>query len=251
MHDGTLALSHEALALSHGGGIPEIEEKATKHARTTLEAEIQKKYDATHAALEAAQKVGGDDRLEDTLQQRLKSIARQFRAVGCRGRLRVRAQRLKQRALAKKLRAESIAEEKRAKELKLEVKLREAEAKQARERGREAAAAARKEAEDAKLRRKEEAQRVLEAREAESRMRLKIAAKLCGETQAYLGASSQGKDRIKRAARLAIAAASRKEGLKAWSVPDFWPPSTAGLMKVTVPGKKSSGALHNVMWGQS
>ena len=225
-----------------------MEDEPTKHARTLLQSETRRKYDACHAALEAAKTVGGDRQLVDTLQQRLRSIARQLQASGDKGRLRLRVVRLRQKAQAKKLRADSVAEENRAKELRLEVKLREAEAVKAREKGKEAVAAARKEADEARLRAKEEAGRVAEEREAQSRMRLKFAAKLCGEVQAYMGALSQGHVRIDRAGKLAIAAAARREGLKVWPVPPFWPKTTAGLVKVMVPRKLGGGALHNVMW---
>ena len=98
----------------------------------------------------------------------------------------------------------------------MEVKLREAEAVKARENGREAVAVARKEADEARLRAKEEACRVAEEKEAQSRMRLKFVAKLCGEQQAYMGALSQGHERTVRARRLAVAGAARREGLKVW-----------------------------------
>ena len=89
--------------------------------------------------------------------------------------------------MAKKLRSESVAQENRTRKLQLEVKLREAEAKKAHEKGREATAAARKEAEAARLRAKEQARLVEEGKEAQSRLRLKFAAKLCGELLAYMG----------------------------------------------------------------
>ena len=157
----------------------------------------------------------------DTLQARLKSIARKSRASAGRGQIRLRVLRLQQKAQAKKLRADSVAQENRAKELRLEVKLREAEAVKAREKGREATAAAKKEAQDARLRAMEQASRVAEEKEAQSRMRLKFAAKLCGELQAYMGALSQGPERAARAGRLAAAAAWRREGLKVCPVPVF------------------------------
>ena len=75
----------EALALSHVESHINSEDEPTKHARTSLQSEAQRKYDATHAALEAAKTVGGDKQLVDTLQQSLKSIARQFRKCGDRG----------------------------------------------------------------------------------------------------------------------------------------------------------------------
>ena len=245
---GAVAVRDGALALCHEEGHVESEDELTKHARTSLQLEAQRKYDATHAALEAAKTVGGDKQLVDTLQERLKSIARQCRASRGRGAVRLRAVRLQQKAQAKKLRAASVAQENRVKELRLEVKLREAEAVKAREKGREATAAARKEADEARLRAKEQACRVAEEKEAQSRMRLKFAAKLCGELQAYMGALSQGPERIARARRLAVAAAARKEGMKVCPVPDFWPTSTAGLEKVSVPRTVAGGAVHNVMW---
>ena len=232
--------------MCHVESLIKSEDEPTKHARTSLQSEIQRKYDATHAAIEAAKNVGGDTQVVDTLQQRLKSLARQFRASGDRGRLRLRVMRLHQKELAKKLRADSVAEENRRKELKLEVKLREAEAVKAREKGKEAAAAARKEANEARLRAKEEARRAAEEKEAQTQLRFKFAAKLCGEQRAYMGASSQGHERTVRARKLAVAAAARKEGLKVWSVPVFWPPTTAGLVKVTVP-RTSGSRLHEVM----
>jgi hypothetical protein len=128
-----VAVRDGALALSHVESHIKSEDEPTKHARTSLQSETQQKYDATHAALEAAKTVGGDKQLVDTLQQRLKSLARQFRASGDRGRLRLRVLRLHQKAQAKELRADSVAQENRAKELRLEVKLREAEAVKARE----------------------------------------------------------------------------------------------------------------------
>ena len=239
VRDGALALSHVgrdgALALSHVGSHIENEDEPTKHARTSLQSEIQRKYDATYAAIEAAKNVGGDTQLVDTLQQRLRSLARQFRASGDRGRLRLRVMRLHQKELAKKLRADSVAEENRRKELKLEVKLREAEAVKAREKGKEAAAAARKEANEARLRAKEQARRAAEEKEAQTQLRFKFAAKLCGEQRAYMGASSQGHERTLRARKLAVAAAFKEEGLKAWPVPLFWPPTTTGRVYLGFP----------------
>jgi len=236
-----------SLALSHVKCPIEDEDEPTRQARTSLQSETQQKYDATHAALEAAKTVGGDKQLVDTLQQRLKSLSRQFRACGDRGRLRIRVLRMHQKTRAKKLRAESVAQENHTKELRLEVKLREAEAVKAREKGREAAAVARKEAEEAKIRAKQEACRIAEQNEAQSHIRSKFAAKLCGEHRAYMGALSQGPERTARATRLAVAGAARREGLKVLPVPDFWPTTTAGFMKVKVPSARG-GAFHEVMW---
>ena len=226
----------------------EVEGEDTKLARKSLQSEAQRKYDATAAALQAARTVGGDDQLVETLQQRLRTVARQLRASGDKGRVRLRALRQHHQAQVKKLRADSQAQETRERELKLEVKKLASEATVAREKGKEVAAAARKATEAAKLRVKEQARLDAVAQEAQERLRLRFVGKLCGELNAYLQGDTENRGRIVRAENLAVAAAGKREGEKHWSVPVFWPPSCVGLEKVTVPMSLGLRAKREVLW---
>ena len=185
------------------------------------------------AALQAAQAVGGDAQLVETLQQRLRALSKQSSAVSGPARVHVHAKQLERQAEVKRQRLASLAQETKEKELALTVKLRQAEAEIAKAKGREIAAAAKQAVEDARLRAKEEALRREKERQKEEALGLRFAAWLAGRLNEYLRDGPVGQERRARASRLALAAARKRIGLQDLPVPRFWPPSTRGLRQVT------------------
>ena len=211
------------------------EDEDTKLARTSLQSAIDRRHAANVAALEAARAVGGDAQLVQTLSARLRVLSRQQREAGSRGRVRLRAMSMQQKAENSKFRAESVALEDRERKLKLQVKIKTAEVAVAKAKSKEAAAAAKNAETSMRLRAKEEVARQATEKKEQDRQRIKYAGKLCGAVNDYMLDKAAGLSRMARAGKLAKAAAAKNAGRKQLPVPRFWPPSTAGMEKVTTP----------------
>ena len=106
-------------------------------AKMDLQQALDKKREATLAALTAARDAGGDAQLVETLQQRLRLLRQQSKAVGGTARIHLHAQQLEREQEVRRLRVESHAQATREKAWKLTLQLRQAEAEIARAKGRE------------------------------------------------------------------------------------------------------------------
>ena len=217
-------------------------------ASEALAHSVAKKREATLAALQAAQSMGGDAQLVETLQQRLRSLAKQAVAVGSAARVHLHSKQLERQEEVRRLRVESKAQETKEKELALTVKLRKAEAEIAKAKGKEAAALAKKAAEDARLQAKAEARLREAAKEKEEALRLRFAAHLAGRLNEYLREGSAGQERRARAARLAGHAARRRVGLRCMPVPRFWPATTLGLKQISTATTMRLRGKQEVLW---
>ena len=82
-----------------------------KEAANALAGQVSRQRDATLAALQAAQAVGGDAQLVETLQQRLRALSKQSSAVSGPARVHVHAKQLERQAEVKRQRLASLAQE--------------------------------------------------------------------------------------------------------------------------------------------
>ena len=205
-------------------------------ARRALETDIETKRSATIAALEAVVSAGGYPQLEDTLRQSLRALTRQATAMHDESRVRLRALQMERQKAVEARRAESKAQDAADKQLALTVKLRQAEADIAKERGREAAIAAKQAVDAAKEKRAAEQRLRAKQEEKKEYLRLHFAAYLVSQLNEYLRESRDGgAERCDRVFRCAQDAARRKKGLTALDVPRFWNPTTSGLINLSCP----------------
>ena len=72
--------------------------------------------------------------------------------------------------------------------------------------------------------------------------------KLCSEITAYMLDKAAGPGRVARAGKVAKVAASKDAGRKQLPVPRFWPPSTAGMERVTKPKSLGRRAKPDAFW---
>ena len=85
-------------------------------------------------------------------------------------------------------------------------------------------------------------------KKAQDRQRINFAGKLCSEVNAYMLDKAAGPSRMARAGKVAKAAAAKNVGRKQWPAPRFWPPSTAGMEKVTKPKSLGLRAKQDAFW---
>ena len=253
----SLASSHEPMGggqasprldVSLVGASGQKEEITKVRASQTLVIQVKAKTEATMAALQAAQTLGGDAQLVETLQQRLHVLSKERSAACGSARIHLRSKQLERKDEIGRRRQESTTQEARTKELALTVKLRQAEAEVAKARGKEVAAAAKKAVEEARLRAKEEALLQEQIREKENALRLRFAAFLVVQLNEYLREGEVGRERKRRAGRLASHAARRRVGLKCMPVPRFWPTTTQGLRVVSSASAKRLNSKQEVLW---